>query len=106
VIVLERSSLETQVALPWQQYADGVASLELLNALNMGANTVTGVASALGISHAEAARQLTAATASGLIAWEDDAGHFTDVDATRRFAHLSTAGLKELHRHQQAAADH
>ncbi|MFZ0385863.1 MAG: hypothetical protein WAL22_09375 [Solirubrobacteraceae bacterium] len=105
VIVWDQSSLETQVALPWPQYADGVACLELLDALSMGANTVAGVASALGISRAEAARQLSAATASGLIAWEDDASHFTDVDATRRFAHLSTAGLEELHRHQEAAAD-
>jgi DNA-binding IclR family transcriptional regulator len=44
-----------------------VASLELLEALSQGANTVTTIATALGISRAEAARQLSAATASGLV---------------------------------------
>jgi hypothetical protein len=63
-----------------------VASLELLDALSTGANTVTSVANALGISHAETAQQLRAATASGLVAWEDDDRQFTDVAADRRYA--------------------
>jgi DNA-binding IclR family transcriptional regulator len=75
-----------------------VASLELLDALSTGANTATGIANALGISHAETERQLRAATASGLVAWEDDDRQFTDVAADRRYAHASTAGLEQLHR--------
>jgi hypothetical protein len=81
-----------------------VASLELLEALSTGANTVTTVATALGISRAEAARQLSVATASDLVGWEDDHSHSTDLEADRRFARLSTAGLEELHRLQEAAA--
>ena len=81
-----------------------MASLQLLDALSTGANTVATVATTLGISRAEAAQQLSAATASGLIGWEDDDRHSTDVDADRRFARLSTAGLEELHRLQEAAA--
>jgi DNA-binding IclR family transcriptional regulator len=75
-----------------------VANLELLDALSTGANTITSVAGALGVSRADAAGQLSAATAKGLVAWEDEHGHFTDVDAARRFVHSSTAGLKELQR--------
>ena len=75
-----------------------MASLELLDALSTGANTVTSVANALGISHAETARQLRAATASGLVAWEDDDRQFIEVAAARRYAHASTAGLEQLHR--------
>jgi DNA-binding IclR family transcriptional regulator len=81
-----------------------VASLELLDALSRGANTVTTVATVLGISRAEAARQLSAATASGLVGWEDADSHLTHLEADRRFARLSTAGLEELHRLQEAAA--
>ena len=66
---------------------------------------VTGVASTLGIAYDEASRQLSAATQRGLVVWQDDDHHFTDVAADRRFAHLSTAGLKELHRLEQAAAE-
>jgi DNA-binding IclR family transcriptional regulator len=80
-----------------------VASLELLDALSRGAKTVTTVATALGISRAEAARQLSATTVSGLVGWEDDDSHLTH-EADRRFARLSTAGLEELHRLQEAAA--
>jgi DNA-binding IclR family transcriptional regulator len=80
-----------------------VASLELLEAFSAGANTVTTVAAALGLSSEETARQLSAATARGLVIWADDQSHFTEVDAARRFAHLSTAGLTELHRRRQAA---
>ena len=81
-----------------------MASLELLDALSRGANTVAAVATALGISRAEAARQLSAATAGGLVGWEDGDSHLTDLEADRRFARLSTAGLEELHRLQEAAA--
>jgi DNA-binding IclR family transcriptional regulator len=81
-----------------------MASLELLDALSTGANTVTTVATALGISRAEAARQLSAATAGGLVGWVDDDSHLTHLDAGRRFARLSTAGLEELARLQEAAA--
>lgn len=88
------------------RYADFVASLELqlLRTLSAGAKTVTDVARALGIRHAEAARELSAATMSGLITWEDVDGHFTSVDAARRFAHLSTAGLERLQRLQDDEA--
>jgi DNA-binding IclR family transcriptional regulator len=82
-----------------------VTDLALLDALNTGANMVTSIASTLGIPFAEAERQLGAATAGGLVIWQDDDHHFTDADVDRRFAHLSTAGLKELHRLHQAAAE-
>ena len=81
-----------------------MASLQLLDALSTGANTVATVATTLGISRAEAAQQLSAATPSGLVGWEDDDSHLTHLEADRRFARLSTAGLEELHRLQEAAA--
>jgi hypothetical protein len=92
------------VRLASQQYAGQVASLELLDALNTGANTVTSVANALGISSAEAMQQLSAATARGLVTWEDDDSHLTELDAPHRFAHLSTAGREERHRLKAAPA--
>jgi DNA-binding IclR family transcriptional regulator len=78
-----------------------VTSLELLDALSTGTNTVTSLADALGISHEQAARQLSAATTNGLVVWADDDGQFTDVDADRRYAHASTAGLELLRRLQE-----
>jgi DNA-binding IclR family transcriptional regulator len=80
------------------------ASLELLDALSSGANTVTTLATALGIPNEEAARQLSAATARGLVIWADGHNRFTEVDAARRSVHLSTAGLTELLRLREAAA--
>jgi hypothetical protein len=81
-----------------------VVSLELLDALSTGANTVRAVATALASHAGRPARQLSAATASGFVGWEDADSHLTHLDADRRFARLSTAGLEELHRLQEAAA--
>jgi hypothetical protein len=61
-------------------------------------DTIISPADALGISHEHAVRKLSAATTNGLVAWARDDGRFTDVDADRRFAHASTAGLEQLHR--------
>ena len=79
--------------------------LELLEALNAGSRMVTSVASTLSIPYADASGQLDAATARGLVIWQDDEHHFTDIANHRRFARLSTAGLKELHRLREAAAE-
>lgn len=81
-----------------------MASIELLNALSTGANTVTTVASALGLSRTEAEQQLSAATARGFLLWEDADGRFTDVVSAGRSVRLSTPGLEELHRLRVAAA--
>ena len=81
-------------------------SLELLDALSTGTNTVTSLADALGISHEQASQQLSAATTNGLVAWADENGQFTDVDADRRYAHASTAGLEQLHRLRERQPGH
>ena len=82
-----------------------MADLELLEALNTGANMVTTVASTLGIAYTNASQQLNAATARGLVIWQDDEHHLTDIADHRRFVRLSTAGLKELHRLRQAPTE-
>jgi hypothetical protein len=52
-----------------REYGDRVASLELLEALRAGANTVMTIAAALDIPSEETARQLSVAAASGLVIW-------------------------------------
>lgn len=90
--------------LPLKEYGGHVANLELLNTLNGGATTVTTVAAALGITPEEATQQLNVLTAHKLVIWADEHNQFTELNTARRSVRLSTAGLRELHRLQQAEA--